>query len=214
MLIHGWDKARDEQEWRSFVHSHAFGHLVAGGRSRDIPVVVPTQFVLVEEEVLLHLARPNPIWAAIEENDHVLLSVAGDWAYIPSGWKVSGDEDPRWGIPTTYYAAVQLIGVAHVLDEAEAVAAVLRIQLGDLQPADPVVDPTEHGARLRAIRALRIDVREVRAKFKYGGNVDEAHRQVVGEKLRQRAAPGDAAALAHLERRVPQPSPGSGTPLG
>lgn len=33
-----------------------------------MPVVVPTQFVLGEEEVVSHLARPNPIWAAIEEN--------------------------------------------------------------------------------------------------------------------------------------------------
>ncbi|MEJ7584413.1 MAG: FMN-binding negative transcriptional regulator [Acidimicrobiales bacterium] len=206
MLIHGWDEALDEGEWRSFVETHAFGHLVASGRDRDVPVVVPTQFVLIGDEVLLRLARPNPVWSALEENPNVLLSIAGDWAYIPSSWKAIGEEDPQRGIPTTYYAAVQLVGVAHVIDDVDAVAAVLREQLADVQANEPAVDPTEHGSRLRAIRSLRMDVGEVRAKFKYGGNVDTAHREAVREHLHQRQAPGDAAALVHLERRLPDPS--------
>jgi transcriptional regulator len=117
-----------------------------------VPVVVPTQLLLRGDEVVLHLARANPVWAAIEENPTVLVSVAGDWAYIPSSWKVVGDEDPRLGIPTTYYAAVQLVGAATVVDDAAGVAEVLRLQLGDLQPEEDVVDPSDHGARLRAIR--------------------------------------------------------------
>jgi transcriptional regulator len=202
VLIHAWDGAVDEQEWRTFVVSQGFGHLVAGGRGRDVPVVVPTQLLLRGDEVVLHLARANPVWAAIEENPVVLVSVAGDWAYIPSSWKAVGDEDPRLGIPTTYYAAVQLVGVATVVDDAAGVAEVLRLQLGDLQPEEDVVDPSEHGARLRAIRGLRVRVDEVRAKLKYGGNVDGAHRTAIRDRLHRRAGPGDAAAAAHIERRL------------
>ena len=202
MLIHPWDQAADEQGWRTFVTSQGFGHLVAGGRGRDVPVVVPTQLLLLGDEVVLHLARANPVWAAIEENPTVLVSIAGDWAYIPSSWKVVGDEDPRLGIPTTYYAAVQLVGVATVVDDAAGVAEVLRLQLGDLQPEEDVVDPSEHGARLRAIRGVRVRVDEVRAKLKYGGNVDLAHRTAIRDRLHRRAGPGDAAAAAHIERRL------------
>lgn len=61
MLIHGWDAARDDAEWRAFLAAHGFGDLVAGGHGRDVPVVVPTQFTLVGDEVLLHLARANPL---------------------------------------------------------------------------------------------------------------------------------------------------------
>ena len=202
MLIHPWDEAGDEREWRTFVTSQGFGHLVAGGRGRDVPVVVPTQLLLLGDEVVLHLARANPVWAAIEENPVVLVSIAGDWAFIPSSWKVVGDEDPRLGIPTTYYAAVQLVGVATVVDEADAVAEVLRLQLGDLQPGEDVVDPAEHGARLRAIRGLRVRVDEVRAKLKFGGNADVEHRTAVRDRLGLRAGPGDAAAAAHVERSL------------
>ena len=201
MLIHGVDRG-NEDEWRAFVAAHAFGDLVAGGRNRDVPIVVPTQFVLDGEQLTLHLARPNPIWAAIEENPHVVMSVAGDWVYIPSAWKAIGDEDPRMGIPTTYYAGVQLTGVATIVDDPDAVAAVLREQLGALQPDVEVGDPTDHGVKLRAIRGLRIAVHEVRAKFKYGGNVDREHRRAVAGLLAARGGPGDAVAREHLLRRL------------
>ena len=203
MLIHGVDRG-SESEWRAFVAVNSFGQLVAGGRNRDVPVVVPTQFVLDGEEIVLHLARPNPVWGAIEENPTVMMSVAGDWAYVPSDWKVVDDEDPRFEIPTTYYASVQLIGVAHVHDAAEEVSAVLREQLQSVQPDIEVVDPSEHGPKLHAIRGLRIAVGEVRAKFKYGGNVDREHRLAVAAHLEERQAPGDAAARSHLVRRLEQ----------
>ena len=202
MLVHRWDSAVDDSEWQAFLVAQGFGHLVAAGRGRDVPVVVPTQFVLDGSAVVLHLARPNPIWAAIDENPLVVLSVAGDWAYVPSAWKTTGAEDPRFGIPTTYYGAVQLTARAVVLDDAEDVATVLRRQLGVLQPELDVVDPLEHGTRLGQIRALRLEVEEVRAKFKYGGNVDAKHRSVVADHLAQRDGPGDAAARAHVLRRL------------
>ncbi len=210
MLIHPWDAGHDPAEWQAFVRNQGFGHLVAAGRGRDVPVVVPTQFLLTEvaaepgprPEVLLHLARPNPVWAALAENPIVVLSVAGDWAYIPSGWKAVGGEDPAYGIPTTYYAAVQLTAVAHVLDGAEDVLAVLRRQLAALEPAGGAVDPAEHRRRLPGIRGLRLEVREVAAKFKYGGNVDAAHQLAVAEHLDRRRGPGDAAARSHLLRRA------------
>jgi transcriptional regulator len=199
VLIHPWDAGASEEQWTSFVRAQGFGHLVAAGRGREVAVVVPTQFALVSAElVVLHLARPNPVWAALEENPAALLSVAGDWAYIPAAWKAIGAEDPRMGVPTTYYAAVQLIGTAEVVDDDAGKAAVLREQLAVTEPGSEVADPLEHGRRLNGIRGIRLAVREVRAKFKYGGNVDAPHRQAVAERLALRNAPGDAAALRHL----------------
>jgi transcriptional regulator len=204
MLIHPWDTGGDEAEWVEFVRAQGFGHLVAGGRDRDVPVVVPTQFALADPRtVLLHLARPNPIWDALEENPNVVLSVAGDWAYIPAAWKAIGAEDPRFGVPTTYYAAVQLVGTAEVLDDAEAKAEILRVQLGVTEPGSGAADPIEHGRTLSGIRGVRLAVVDVRAKFKYGGNVDEAHRAAVAQRLAERSGPGDRAALGHLRRRTP-----------
>ena len=204
MLIHPWDAGLSTEEWATFVKAQGFGHLVAAGRGRDVPVVVPTQFVLATPSlVLLHLARPSPIWAALEENPAVVLSVAGDWAYVPAAWKAVGDEDPRLGVPTTYYAAVQLIARATVVDDPDGKAEILRLQVSATEPGSGVlVDPASRARVLPGLRGLRLEVVEVRAKFKYGGNVDRPHREAVIAKLRARGGPADLLAAAHAERRL------------
>jgi transcriptional regulator len=204
VLIHPWDAPADPAEVFAFVRAQGFGHLIAPG-TREVPVVVPTQYVVDDSpiddstagvpDVLLHLARPNPIWAAIAESSTVLLSVAGDWAYVPSAWKAVGEEDPALGIPTTYYAAAQLLGDAEVLDDEDAKLDVLRRQLAALEPDIDHADPSVHLRRLPGIRAIRIRVRDVAGKFKYGGNVDAAHRAAVAANLE--------AAVGHLRRRSP-----------
>jgi transcriptional regulator len=205
------DATLGEAEWRPFVEANQFGHLVAAGRGRDVPVVVPTQFVLDGDTVRLHLVRANPVFEALAENQRVLLSIAGDWAFIPSAWKAIGDEDPALGIPTTYYGAVQLIGTVTVHDERQdpgTVAAVLRRQLADYQGDIPVADPeVAHRQRLQVILGITIAIEHVTAKFKYGGNVDEAHRRAVVDHLRRRNGPGDAAAARHVLRRLAAESP-------
>jgi transcriptional regulator len=49
---------------------------------------------------------------------------------------------------------------------------------------------------------ISIAIDKVLAKFKYGGNVDAAHRLVVVDHLLSRQAPGDAAAAGHVRRRL------------
>ncbi|MEE9415353.1 MAG: FMN-binding negative transcriptional regulator [Acidimicrobiales bacterium] len=201
MLIHAHDQAPDDGAWRRFATDQGFGHLVASGRGRDTAVVVPTQYVVRPDDVILHLARPNPVWAAIEENSKVVLSVAGDWAYIPAAWKAIGVEDPTMGVPTTYYAAVQIEGTAEVVDEPDQIAEILRLQIGEFEPNSDIADPAQHTGKLRAIRGLRITIDEVRAKFKYGGNVDSDHRAAIAARLAERSNPGDASARSHIADR-------------
>jgi transcriptional regulator len=210
MLIRPRDAATSEREVWDFVRAAGFGHLVAAGRGRDVPVVVPTQYVVdgdggaARPTVLLHLTRDNPVWAAVAESPIVLLSVAGDWAYIPSSWKALPHEDASLGIPTTYYAAAQLVGRAEPVDDPDELLDVLRRQLDALQPDGGHADPSVHRQRLRAIRGMRLTVDDVRGKFKYGGNVDVEHRLAVADRLAQRDGPGDAAARRHLLRRSGQ----------
>jgi transcriptional regulator len=208
VLVHPWDAPLDDDETWAFVREQGFGHLIAPGRGRELPVVVPTQFLVVDTggvaSVILHLARPNPVWAALAENPTVLLSVAGDWAFVPSAWKAIGEEDPALGIPTTYYAAAQIAGDAEILDDDEGKLDILRAQLSAYEPEVAHADPAVHVRRLSGIRGIRISVREVVGKFKYGGNVDEAHRHAVAERLTERAGPGDSAARDHLLRRLPR----------
>ncbi len=199
MLIRSHDRGRSDEQWKSFIERQGFGHLAVN--ADPFPVVVPTQFVRAGDEILLHLAASNPIFAALATSPQAVLSVAGDWAYIPGQWKAIDDEDPSLGIPTTYYAAVQICGKVSVVDTESGIAEVLRSQLANVQPEGGLVDPAEHAPKFAAIRGLRLSIDDVRSKFKYGGNADEPHRAAVAERLRARGAPGDVAAAAHIETR-------------
>ena len=197
MLIRPHDREDDRDVAIAFLRTQGFGRVAASGQAHDVPVVVPTQFVVEGDDVVFHLAAANPIFARLEEQPRAILSVAGDWAYIPGAWKAIEGEDPSMGIPTTYYGAVQVIGEVTVVD-GDDIADVLRSQLSVLEPGSDLADPIVHQAKFRVIRGLKLAVEEVRAKFKYGGNVDDAHRAAVLDRLRDRNGPGDQAAATHV----------------
>ncbi|WP_326568531.1 FMN-binding negative transcriptional regulator [Amycolatopsis rhabdoformis] len=203
MLIHPWD-AGDDAEWRQWLKGHDFGQLVAGGRGRDLLVVVPTHFLFDgEATVWLHLARPNPVWPLLEEHPRALLTVIGEYTYIPSDWNTA--DDPALGVPTSYYATAQLACDVRVVDDPEEKAALLNRQLGHFEPGSgrvPVsaVDAPDRRL-LPGIRGIELTVTSVQAKFKYGGNKTPADRERISGKLAARGGPLDAAALDHLQRR-------------
>ncbi|HZP97529.1 MAG TPA: FMN-binding negative transcriptional regulator [Candidatus Limnocylindria bacterium] len=202
MLIHRHDAPLDEAEWRAFLADHDFGELIAPGACRDLPIVVPTHFLWDgEREVVLHLARPNPVWGALEERPRVLLSVFGAYAYIPGHWN-----QDECGVPTSYYAAVQLACDAQVIDDPAAIAAILERQLAHFQPegkhAPVEAGESRYGKLLPSIRGIRLTVTDVRAKLKFGTNRTVEHREVIAAKLAERGRPLDREARAHVLERI------------
>ncbi|MET9347550.1 FMN-binding negative transcriptional regulator [Streptomyces termitum] len=211
MLIHPWDAAADETEWREWLARHSFGQLAVNGLPGDPPQVQPAHFRYDAEpgpygRVITHLARPNPLWRALEADPQVLLSVVDDYVYVPGTWTASEGAPAEHGTPTSYYAAVQLRCVARVVDDPAEKAELLNRQVAHFQPeggtAPAAPGEAPFGRMLSGIRGLSLEVTEVRAKFKYAGNRPEYVRRGVAERLAERAGPGDLAARAHQLRRL------------
>lgn len=200
MLVRPWDRSLDPAEWRPILAARRFGHLVAAGRDRDVPVVVPTPYTLHGDHVLIHFATTNPIWPALEEQPASVLSVSADDTYVPGVWKAIGDEDPTLGIPTTFMAVVQVTGEVELLEDPDDLLDLLRTTVADHGDHD-LADPEVHRRLLGAIRGLRLPLTEVVAKVKVGGNLDDAHLAAVVDRLEERDGPGDRAAAAHARRR-------------
>lgn len=207
MLIHPWDQA-GRAEWQGVLAQADFGQLVTAGHVDGYPVVVPTHFVYDgADTVLLHLARPNPVWQALEEDPHVVLSLAADYAYVEAAWNANPGTDPDYGVPTTYYTAVQLLCTADVVDDPQEKAEILAVQLGHFEPADstratPSPEHESDRRQLPGIRGIRLSIEGVRAKMKYGGNKTPEHRRQIAEHLAARNGPLDAAARDRLLRRM------------
>lgn len=206
MLIHPWDAAVDDAEWRAWLdEGRDFGQLAVNGPAGLPPLVVPTHFVREGSTLLVHLARPNPIWEAVEADRSVLLTVLDDYAFIPGPWRVSEDVPPAEGVPTSYYSVVQFSCRARIVDDPEQKADLLRKQLEHFQPGDHAevgVDLPPFGSMLPGIRGLVLDVESVAAKFKYDDHKPETLRRYVSGRLEARGQGRDAAAAARQRRRT------------
>lgn len=202
MLIRAHDAARDDDEWRAFLREHDFGQLIVA--ARPDPIVVPTHFVLDGDVALLHLARANPVFDALAGSPRGTLAVVGAYAYVPSRWNAGEEGPPEWGIPTSYYAAVELTGEIEIVDDPAGIADILTKSLARFEPDTArVVTPGANpdARQFGAIRGIRLRVRDVRAKFKFGGNRPRAHRERVAAHLAERGAPLDLEAREHVLRR-------------
>lgn len=208
MLVHPWDAALDAAEWQEWLAAtDRFGVLAVNHRDpAQAPLLLPTHFTVAGDELLLHLARPNPVWAHLEGAAQVRLAVVGDYAYIPTQWRAKAgglDED---GVPTSYYAAVQFVCRPTLVDDPPGKAAILVAQLADFQPegghALVSADEPPYGRLLPGIRGVRLHVLRVEAKFKFDDANPVEHRARVSDRLDARDHVLDRGAAAQQRRRL------------
>ena len=202
MLIHRHDEPLTDAEWRDFLKTHDFGDLIVpGAPTRDLPVVVPTHFIWDgDKTVLLHLARINPVWKAIEERPRALLSVSRRVRLHPGHW----DQDSTACRPDTT-PAVQLACDIEPIDDDAAHREDPRQQLDHSSRGEATrrssPATTRMPSKFPAIRGLRLTVTDVRAKFKFGGNRTTQHREAVAQNLGERDSGLDKEARAYTLTR-------------
>lgn len=207
MLIHPWDSAQTQDEWQQWLRTtDRFGLLAVNNRDpAQAPLVLPTHFTLADGEVLMHLARPNPVWPHLEASAEVRLTVVGDYAYIPTYWRAKPSDAEEVGVPTSYYTAVQFVCRPTIVDDPSEKAAILAAQLADMQPegrySEVAADTAPYGRQLPGIRGIRLAVLRVESKFKYDDQKPVDHRERVSERLEHRGHGLDAAAARQQRRR-------------
>ncbi|MEU1176798.1 FMN-binding negative transcriptional regulator [Streptomyces sp. NPDC005820] len=207
MFIQPWDTALDDAEWQTWIaDGHDFGLLSVNGLPGHAPIVVPTHFTVDGSTLLIHPARPNPVWKTIEVDPNVAFTVTGDYAFIPGPWRAKPGIPPTDGVPTSYYAAVQFTCQATIIDDPEDKAELLRQQMAHFQPdgdhAPVEVDQPPYGRMLPGIRGLRLDITEVRAKFKYDDHKPVGQRADTARRLTERGHGLDVPTANQQLRRL------------
>jgi transcriptional regulator len=208
VLIHPWDATLGAAEWQAWLAARErFGLLAVGNADpAQAPITVPTHFTVDGDDLLLHLARPNPVWPHLEASTEVRLTVIGDYAFIPGFWRATDDMAEADGVPTSYYSSVQFVCRPIVVDDPEAKAQILAAQLADLQPegrhASVAPGDAPYGRMLPGIRGLRLVPVRVEAKFKYDDQKPAALRERVADRLEERGRGLDRQAAAEQRRRL------------
>jgi transcriptional regulator len=152
------------------------------------PLVLPSHFALAGGELLLHLARPNPVWPHLQAAIEVRLAVTGDYAYIPTYWRANAGGPDEDGVPTSYYTTVQF--VCRPLHKDRSLVS------------DASGGELPYGRMLPGIRGVRLAVLRVEAKFKYDDGNPVEHRERVIGYLEQRDHGLDERAAAQQRRRL------------
>ena len=190
---------RSDEEALALLAATAYGHLtaLAPGAASLGPSFVHYAPRPAEREIWVHLANTNPLLAALEAEPRAILTVSGPAAYIPSHWSSS-----PYGVPTSYYSWALFEVEAALLRAPEEILAVLKAMLERFQPEGdhPAVDPADPlwQKMVGAITGLRLSIRGVRSRFKYGQNRSAAVREGVVHNLQKRGGPQDGPVARYV----------------
>jgi len=184
---------------RELVRSVGAAELVTAGPD-GYPLATLLPVVWSGDVVSAHLARANPHWRAIADDQPTLLVVRGPQAYVSPSWYATKAEHGRV-VPTWNYSAVHLTGRARVVDDPAwlraHVEALTRLH-EDHRAAPWEVDDAPAAyvtGQLRGIVGVEVRVERVEGKDKLSQNRSEADRAGVVTGLREDGT-GETTAVA------------------
>ena len=169
MYVHPSFKV-DAAALQGLLVERGFGTLVAFEGTRPIAVHAPFLFDPATGTIEMHVARANPIHAAIVDNPQVLLTCQGPDSYISPDWYASENQVPTWN-----YVAVHVTGRAALIpkdllrDHVDRLSA--RFE-GALLPKKPwtsdKMDANRLAAMLNAIVGITVKVESLEGQWKLG----------------------------------------------
>lgn len=172
----------DRKEIVSFIKANAFGQLVSlvGGRlfSSHLPFFLGND----EQSLICHMAKRNPQWEGIE-NQEVLVTFQGPHDYVSPSWYFSP------GVPTWKYQAVHVYGKPKLITEARAVKSIVDefTRIHEASFENPW-EPEYKESLLNVIIGIEIKITELQCKYKLSQNRPESDRKRIIEELQKKGS--------------------------
>ncbi|MBB4952567.1 transcriptional regulator [Agrobacterium vitis] len=177
-------RQQDTDALFALIEQNPLGLLITSGTggliANPLPFYLRRRTVESEADCLLvHLARANPQWKAIQAGDEVLVSFMGADHYITPNWYATKQESGKV-VPTWNYQIVQVRGKATVYQDAtwlmQQVSA-LTDQQEATQPRPWAVQDAPEAflqAQMRGIVGIEISITAIEGKLKASQNRNEA----------------------------------------
>lgn len=192
----------EQAEIESFLSEASFGFLGTVDEN-GMPHVTPLNFVYHNGSIYFHGSRSGAKMRELETNPNVSFAVAKEYALIPSYFS-----DPRMACgASSFFKSIHIRGTAHLVEDLEEKAKALSSIMNKLQPEggyDPVTSAEpRYQAALKAVAVVKIEVRELTAKFKFGQHLKEENRNRIIDGLVKRGKAGDLETAELIKRYTP-----------
>ncbi|ADD29131.1 FMN-binding negative transcriptional regulator [Meiothermus ruber] len=179
----------------------SFATLVSVHEGRPFATQIP--FTVYPERNLLasHMARANPQWTSFDQNQEVLVIFQGDHSYISPTWYAKHPSVPTWN-----YMTVHAYGKVQIVEEPEAVKALLHdlvVSYEQQWKMEELPQDYLHGM-IKGIVAFQIEITRLFGKFKLSQNRSRADQERVIAALEQSPHPGDRAVARQMKKRLEQ----------
>lgn len=205
MYIHPKNTWQDEPEIIEFIKKNAFATLVSQVEGKPWATHLP--FVLDQDAggnpVLSgHVAKANPQWRSIPEQEEVLVIFQGPHAYISSSWY------NHENVPTWNYLAVHVYGKIRII-EGEELMHHLKSLVDTYEAGRPnrvsveTMSETYVQSQVRALVGFEVRIEEVKASAKLSQNRDDFNYGNIVKKLDESSFPLDREVAEEMRKRRP-----------
>ena len=172
----------DKKEIFTFIKENSFGQLISLVEGKLFSTHIP--FLISEDKrsIICHIAKNNPQWKDIEEQE-ILVTFQGPHDYVSPSWYASP------GVPTWNYQAVHIYGTASVITEPEKIKNIVSELTNSYESDfDKPYEPVFNEAMLNAIIAIEINITDIQAKYKLSQNRPEIDRLKVSNEHKKRGS--------------------------
>lgn len=190
----------DEARLTALVAERGFATIVVAHAGRPLIALAPV--LLDGRRLRFHLARGNPVVAALTAGATAVIMVQGPDAYVSPDWYEIDDQVPTWN-----YLAVEMEGVARVLDDAGATRLLDDLSAhfeNRLTPKPPwtrrKMSPGRFEAMLRAIVSFELTVERLEGVWKLSQNKPAGVAARAAQAMAERPEDGSKAIAALMAR--------------
>ncbi len=165
----------------------------------DHPYAVPVNFVRIDEHIYFHGALKNRKMSILVQNPTVSFSVVENYALIDS------DFSSKEGLAcpaTQFFKSVSIEGSAAVVEDRDEKADLLEALMKKLQPKGgykPFSD-TAYDKALKATAIVKIEIKEMRCKFKFGQHLSKDRFEMIIDHLIDRGTPIDKETVRIMKK--------------
>jgi transcriptional regulator len=179
----------DKNKILAFIRRNAFGQITSIVQQKLFASHAP--FLINEDSTVLlgHLAKANPQWRSIEDQE-VLVTFQGAHGYISPSWYKSP------GVPTWNYQAVHIYGRCKVSQDPDHLKETIDTLTKTYESKSQAPWVIEYDtSKLHGIVGLKIDITKIECKYKLSQNRSEVDRIEVITQLEANGSIELAAAM-------------------